>query len=314
MKMKYVLVLLSLQILTLSFCFAQEKYVFEASSQAYENLKDPIVLNDSNYPDFYDELMVEVDFPIFYFGKKMYSILVKNRGEVVFGNLEERIELFPVRLKIKSNSKISYKVEGTPDCGNRILKIEYQNMGFKCDLANYYFVNVQLWIYENTGIIEIHFGESLDNPEIYDVAENNCNGDFYYGSRLRFNSNLSAMPYDNPDQPKFFQGDLLDLGHAGIGAIPSPGTLYRFDPEIYSDSDFEIHPNPARLFTHISRPINCGDFQVKVFDTRGQFLFQKEFTYPSQFLDTSDLIPGIYFVQVWYEEKRKSFVKKLLIL
>jgi hypothetical protein len=60
--------------------------------------------------------------------------------------------------------------------------------------------------------------------------------------------------------------------------------------------------------------LDCGDFQINVFDSKGQLLIQKEFTASSQSIDVSLLIPGIYFVQVWDKENHKNFVEKLLIL
>lgn len=304
--------LLTLLLLHLSVGFAQDSYAFEAASQTYNNLKAPIVLNDSGYPDFYDEFMLEVDFPIYYFGKKVFSVLVKNDGQVVFGNSDERIELFPVRLKLKEDSQISYTIEGEQHCSNRILKIEYRNMGFQCDVANYYFTNAQLWLYESTGVIEIHYGPSFDNPGIYD--NDHCHGDFYYGCRLRFHSYLSVMPYGDPNHPNCFQGNLSDLNSKGIGAIPSPGVFYRFDPEIFMDNNFKISPNPARYYTNISRPQTCGDFQINIFGNQGQLLFQKDFTAPAQHIDTANFPPGIYFIQIWDKENQQSIVEKLMVL
>jgi len=314
MKIKKISLFFLWFVLEVSFCFAQPKYTFSSSSQVYKNLENAIVLNDSNFPDYYDELMVSVDFPIFYFGKRLYSVLVKNNGEITFSTPEERIELFPVQLKLKPNSKISYIIKGKPNCGNRILKIEYQNMGFRCDTSNTYFANAQLWIYENTGLIEIHFGASFDNPAIYSDTENNCSGIFPYGSRLRFDQNLSALPYNDPDQPAFFEGDLSNHSTYGIENIPSSGILFRFDPELFTYNHFKISPNPARYFVNISRPLNCGEFQIRLFNSKVQLLFQKEFTSPSQFIDTSNLIPGIYFIQVWNKHNDVFFVEKLLIL
>ncbi len=315
MKIKNIIIQFYLLIGVLSICFAQEKYIFEASSATYRNLENPNVLNDSSYPDFYDDMMVEVDFPIYYQGKKVYAVLVKNIGVIVLGNMEERIELFPVQLKLKGDSKISYQIDGEPNCGNRILKVEYQNMGFRCDASDSYFANAQLWIHENTGVFEIHFGESLDNPENYSDTENSCYGSFSYGSRLRLQANLSAMPYNDPDQPDFFQGNLASTNILGIGAFPSAGIVYHFDPEIFTDDKLKLSPNPARYFTTVSRPLSCGDFLIKVFDSKGQLVFQEEFTGAiTQLIDTANLIPGIYFVQIWNEDDRESFVEKLLIL
>lgn len=292
--------------------FSQQKYTFDAYSGSYTNLENAEILIDSGYPDFYDEVMIEVDFPIYYFGKKIYSVLVKNQGEIIFGNLEERAELLPVRLKIKHDSQISYLIEGGANCGNRILKIEYRNMGFKCDPTGTYFTNVQLWIYQHTGEIEIHFGESHDNPAIYSTES--CNGKFHYGSRLRFRSDFSAMPFNDPDQPDFYQGNLSGVNHYGIGEIPGSGTVYRFDPGFAIDDNFKLTPNPARYSTRISPPVECGDYQLRLFNIQGQLLVETKFPSSGGDMNISNLNPGVYFIQLWDKEKQKGFVKKLLKL
>lgn len=303
-----------LLIVAMPYVYSQGTYSFSYSAHTYEPLKDPIVLNDSTFPEFWDEFMIEVDFPIHYFGKKLYSVLVKNRGDVIMGNVEERIELFPVQLKLKQDSKISYTVDGELLCSNRILKIEFQNMGFRCDTTDTYFANAQLWIYEKTGVIEIHYGESFDNPEVYRVNENNCYGQFYYGSRLRFHVNLSAMPYNAPDQPDFFLGDLSDVDHWGIGAIPSAGMVYRFDPLLVTGNNFTISPNPSRYSIKLSRPQECGDFDIRIFDSNGRLLIRQEFASSFQYIDITHLNPGVYFVHLWDREEGKGFVDKLMKL
>ena len=57
-------------------------------------------------------------------------------------------------------SPISYQVEGPP--GNGVFKMEWKNVGFYGEWAasNSYFntTNFQLWIYQNSGVIEFRYG------------------------------------------------------------------------------------------------------------------------------------------------------------
>ncbi|HEX4886697.1 MAG TPA: T9SS type A sorting domain-containing protein [Luteibaculaceae bacterium] len=67
-----------------------------------------------------------------------------------------------------SESALSYKTEG--QAPNRILKIEFQNVGFYDEGAsdNVFtdFANFQFWFYEAGGILEVRFGNSsISNPE-----------------------------------------------------------------------------------------------------------------------------------------------------
>jgi len=125
-----VCVLFCLGMLISSSLFGQQRYNFSTASQSYDDLDDPIILNDNNKPDAYDDFMIESDFWISYFDKKVYSVLITNRGRIYFGSQEEFVELLPVKLKMKEDSQISYQKVGESNCGNRILKIEYKNIGF----------------------------------------------------------------------------------------------------------------------------------------------------------------------------------------
>ncbi len=291
----------------------QQGYNFSTSSQAYQNLDNPTVLNDNSFYEGNDDFMIESDFLIHFFDKTIYSILVSNRGRIYFGNKDEFAELLPVRLKMKMGSQISYQKEGASNCGNRILKIEYKNMGLRCDTTDNHFVNVQLWIYENSGVIEIHFGESFDNPEIYETRDTDCYGRTYYGCRLRLNSDWSAQPYGDANNPKFYQGN-LNNNYQSEQRIPSNGIVYQFDPELFSNNDFKISPNPARSFTTISRPLDCGDFEIRIFNINGKLIYKTDFIENQEIINTSNLLIGVYFVQIFDKKNNKTFVEKLLIL
>ncbi|MFK7772617.1 MAG: T9SS type A sorting domain-containing protein [Saprospiraceae bacterium] len=311
--MRNVCVLLSLQMLMFLPLSGQQRYSFTTVTQTYQNLDNPTILNDSSYPESFDDFMVESDFLIPYFDGRVYSILVTNRGRIYFGSQVEYAELLPVSLKMKNDSQISYQKVGASNCGSRILKIEYKNMGFRCDTTNTHFTNVQFWIYENSGLVEIHFGESFDNPAIYRTSETNCYGQNVYGCRLRFSSDWSAQPYGDADDPNYFEGGLSNQ-YYGVARIPSNGIIYQFDPELLSDNDFRISPNPARFFTKISRPLDCGDFEIRIFNVQGQLVFRNVFIENEKNIDVSNLLIGVYFIQVFDKKNKKSFVEKLLIL
>lgn len=292
----------------------QPTYNFSTATQSYQDLENPTILNDSSFPEGYNEFMIESDFLISYFDENIYSILVTNRGRIYFGSQSQYVELLPVRLKLGNDSQISYQKEGESGCGNRILKIEYKNIGFKCDTTDSHFANVQLWIYENTGVLEIHFGESFDNPEIYETRDPDCYGRTYYGSRLRYNQDLSALPYGDPASPKFYQGDLGGSNIDGLASIPPNGMVYRFDIAFFLNNSFKMSPNPARDNIRVFRPKDCGDFVISIYNITGALIFQSDFRENEKTIDVSNLLIGVYFVQIYNEKNNKTFVEKLLIL
>jgi hypothetical protein len=186
-------------------------------------------------------------------------------------------------------------------------------MGFRCDTTNTHFTNVQLWIYENSGAIEIHFGESDDNPGAYETRNPDCYGKTNFGCRLKLDSDWTAQAYGDPDNPSFYQGP-QHSNYSGVKNIPSNGMVYQFDPALFSDNDFKISPNPARFFTKISRPLDCGDFEIRIFNIQGQLVFKNEFEENEKNIDVSNLLIGVYFIQIFDKKNKKTFVEKLLIL
>ena len=310
---KYVLIFFLLHLLLFSL-EGQQNYQPKYFSSPYQNLENPTILNNASYPIFFDDFTVESDFKIFYFDKNLYSILVTTRGRIHFSSTDGIMKISPVHLRIKSDSQIAYEKVGDDNCGNRILKIEYKNMGFLCDTTDTYFTNIQLWIYENSGIIEIHFGASLDNPEIYSDSENYCYGQNYYFSQLRLDDYWSAMFYGSSTAPDFYQGNLVNFHKNKIESLPPDGMVFQFDAEWVTDNSFKMSPNPARHFIKIYRPMNCGDFNIRIFDTRGQEVFSEDFASSEKKINVNTLLPGIYFIYIFDKKDHKSFVKKLMIL
>jgi len=154
-----------------------------------------------------------------------------------------------------SLSNISYLVEGT--AGNRILKIEWNNVGFLSDIVadniSTDFTNFQLWLFEGSNDIEIHFGpNSISNPDesfdgetgssialvpaynfVTDVIEENA-------TFLSGNPSNPTVVFSTVDDNTFLDG-----------VIPN-GTIYKFTRSTLSTEDFqsvaklELFPNPSK--------------------------------------------------------------------
>ena len=163
---------------TIGFSFCQD-YSFTSFNQTFEELNNPTTVTGNEvweYPDY--EIPIGFDFSILNFtSDKIYFIEDGLAGYISLSpNINSNIPmLIPIGQDIKdrgnnstgSLSPISYKLIGQP--GNRILKIEWKNVGFFGDQTENDYINFQVWLYENNNKIEYHYGDNdINNPISYD--------------------------------------------------------------------------------------------------------------------------------------------------
>lgn len=222
-----------------------------------------------------------------------------------------------------SLSNISYILEGTT--GSQILKLEWNNVGFYSELdeneVSNDFTNFQLWLYEETNVIEIHFGpNSINYPFLSFDGETGSNialvpqFNFYSYEIIGNGYGLNG----NPSSPNFvtINDDSFYLNFLN-GIIPN-GTIYKFSPAELGLSKLEnidekllLYPNPSINKFNVSFD---GDDQeihgVTILNMTGKVI--KEIIYTKDEIDVSDLNPGVYLVKIYTSkgEIYKRFVKK----
>jgi hypothetical protein len=214
----------------------------------------------------------------------------------------------------QSESDVRYKLEG--NTGNRILKIEYVNIGSgeeedANEPLNSY-VNVQLWLYEGSNIIEYRFGDIfIEDTSLVLGARSipigilSCgkvripNGGEEYQSQLYTLTGNPNNPNLNYIQNNF---DYFDMD-----SLPPNGIVYRFTPEksvsiknTYSEK-LLISPNPA----HSEINIKSNDQSpIQLYDVRGSLIKVWD---ANAIKDVSDLPTGMYIVV--QGNKRAKFSK-----
>ena len=79
------------------------------------------------------------------------------------------------------------------------------------------------------------------------------------------------------------------------------------------ESSFNIHPNPAtNSITIDAKQILEGNINVRIINIGGMEMLNDKFLNPDKIvLDVSNLMPGMYFVEISNPEGRE--VKKLII-
>ncbi len=220
-----------------------------------------------------------------------------------------------------SLSPVSYKTEGT--AGSRILKIEWKNAGFFSDISDNNisidYVNFQLWLFEGTDNIEIHFGpNSVTQPALdYDGFSGPMiclmpEFDFVTESPQ---SNFMLLR-GNPVSP--IAADTSDVAFL-TGTIPD-GTIYKFS-RIYNgipfsetkDSHFNIYPVPAKNFITIQNTSNtAGRYFLTVKNIQGREVLSKNIVFSNTYkLDLTGIDNGIYVLTL--QNNNEMIVKKIVV-
>jgi len=134
-----------------------------------------------------------------------------------------------------SQSNISYQLVGME--GSRILKIEWNNVGFFDELSgdnvSTGFTNFQLWLMEGTNDIEIHFGpNSILQPELSYAGTTGANIGLFPGYDVVEDTITSTAYVLGGDPSAPILNEITSLEDATFldGTIPD-GTIYLFSAD-----------------------------------------------------------------------------------
>lgn len=335
MKIKQLLILV-LSFWTLSL-FAQS-YSFKASMGTYEHLDSSISLNNGIVWDD-PQFAIPIGFDFNYGGQTFKEIFLEDfgLGGLVSSDTSER-GIVPVIVvygadiidrgydlvgdTMTSQSNISYQLVGT--MGDRILKIEWNNVGFFEDIGENNissdYTNFQLWLHEGTNDIEMHFGRtSILQPEIsYEGEPGPYIGLYpYFDTEEDTLAGTAYMLEGDPIAPTLNAITSFDEATYITGTIPE-GTIYRFSAVTTSTNDairllpFSIAPNPANNSIRLlsEEPLTTIA-HIQILTISGQVV--KRFMPTIRELNIADLKSGIYAVQLITEgggSVLKKFVKK----
>lgn len=211
-----------------------------------------------------------------------------------------------------SQSNISYKVDGTP--GSRIFKLEWNNMGFydeiESDNISSDFMNVQLWLYEGSNIIEYHYGSSnISNPAESFGGEPGFGCGLY--PEFDFNNGIVGNAYaisGNGSAPAFAYTPNYQVY---VTTPPASGTVYRFSPtvlatqEVSTNNDVFITPTFVEDSFTIHAKSGVKIKSVSVYDASGKLMIYKE---KIQNVSMDQAVKGMYNVVV-ETEKGKNTVR-----
>jgi len=282
--MKNLLLLISL--FYFSRVISQNYYSFSRATGSYNKLTGATTVINGKWDDF--ESAVKLPFAFKLFNQSFTdSFYIDDFGSISFDNTyNEELSFFGDDLNSRGNniSEVSYKVEGTsPD---RIFKLQFDNAGLFADNPLFMdSINLQLWLYETSNIIEIRFGDGKVSQ-----ANWSDNGPFI-GLVNPVNFNNYIIIEKNTINPTVNTTNIANS--SSLDGLPATGTIYRFTP-----SQFQNGIQSTRVSFNIDQykisvPADLQINEIMVVNTLGQII---QSAHTLENIDLSVLPMGIYIV------------------
>ena len=314
-----------------------QSYNFSATTGTYANLAGSTSLNnDAPWDD--PEYTIPIGFNFNYFNTTINQLYLRDWGDgAVLSTEAVSTGIVPVLTPYGADivdraydpnntnattgalSNISYLLEGT--AGNRVLKVEWKNVGFYDELDDFGttndFTNFQLWLYEGSNTIEMHYGpNSILDPDTAFTGEDG--------------SSISLIPTFNIDTETFGSQSALELTGAPnaptmvttstfdqtfLNNVIPNGTVYRFTSTALSIDDLtnqnpeiKLFPNPVHNTFNISTKKGIAAKSITIISSNGRVI--KNIEPLKTDIDISFLAKGIYFIKV--KTEFGSTIQKLI--
>lgn len=264
-------------------------YQFKKSTGTYTELTSPTVILSGTW----DDTLVEFKTPFifkFFSTNVNDSVQLDDFGGVYFNNVNNGFfDAFGVDMISRglNKSTISYQTEGTTP--NRILKMQYKNVGFYADQpALTDSMNFQIWIYETSNIIEYRYGPNSVKVASYD-GESGAYVDV--ADPLNVTTNYVGIEGD-PTNPTVNTDGTMS---APLNGTPPSGTIYRFTPSQFRTGITPAsHPSFVSTSGRVRIPEGISVSSIKVFGSNGTLVLESK----EKELTLNNLSQGVYIIQV----------------
>jgi hypothetical protein len=284
-----------------------QSYTFTELTGEYSDLTESIILEDADYDDEnFNNIDLEGEtIPFFgldfnfggintYTVQPLGNVRVDNDSSAVLLDALRSLGIYP----LDETTKLSYQIDGEP--GSHIIKVEWKNHTLTFGEPGN-IINFQIWVYQETGVIEFHYG-----PRSESLASGLSDEDPIYIGLLYAPDNFFGV-YEKI----WISGEIDDLqidtepisNYQPMLGVPDEGTIYRFTPTFLSTqnypgkellNDFILAPNPAVGSVSVQN-LPEAILNVDVLDMQGKLIRQFPKTGS---LEISDLESGIYFIRV----------------
>ena len=308
-------------------CSSQNSYELTILEDFYEPLEQATLIDIASY-DYENgwdnpEFIVPLGFTFSFLGNDIESLQQIGEGALMAGVPSSGEQLFnglmPVGFDLadrglagQESSLIRYQTIGTP--GERIFTIEWLNAGtydeiFESDSMPVSSLNFQIWLYENDNSFEFRYGSMMypafdpifDNPAIAAIFL-----DYNFSSNQGNILTLSG-------HPAFCELETInsaeDLGVYSLSYFVN-SMIYRFEP-----TSIPIEVNETNLLTHSTYPnpasnlltVDLGTLKdvrntIKLYDSAGKVVFEKQSTTATLNIDVSGFAKGVYSLELSNDE------------
>lgn len=283
-------------------------YQFLKTTGTYSNITGGTTLLNNNWKDTLVSLKTPFFFKFFntnILNGSTDSIQVTDYSSIYFNNINNGLfDVFGVDMNSRGNNKspISFVVQGTSP--NRILKIQYMNAGFAGDAPAYTdSMNLQVWIYETSYVLEFRYGPNSVKPSSY-LGETGAYVDI--ADPFGIQSNFIALE-GNPASPTVRTTNIAL--QVPLNGTPANGTIYRFTPSpfrtgIQENNFMPMSINGNKLVLPASMEIN----RVNIYNVGGLLL---QSSANRDDISLANLIHGLYIVTL---DTKDGLVMRKLIL
>lgn len=314
MKLKFPQLVAAVALLASSKSFSQS-YNFTHFNSTYTEITSGTVVTTPGW-DYFTIIDKKLPFTLQFFGVPEDSLYIMS-GFAAFhqngaGDFTSSPQIYfcdaeLVERSTGGPSNISIQISGSAP--NRIYKVQTKNAGFESDASGTEYANVQLWLYESTNVIEIHFGPCNASAATFNPLPGPTVGIFK--DQTSFVS-LSG-PASNPSAS-------TTMASLGVTGIPSSGKVYRFTPGVAGLKDVEnrlsgsIFPNPTSGTINYKSGLRMESALFEIINSLGQVVYERKLTMGENEIQEmgTNLSPGIYSVRVSYND-RVSTPTKLII-
>jgi hypothetical protein len=317
-----------LTVLLLAIAFSGQSqilnYDFSTFTSEYSDLTNPTVITTETWDD--PDLVIPVGFDFMFEGIIYNELFIglSTGGLLIFQNgattANALIAYSSDLIDVGYNdgeilSPISVQTSGTP--GAQICKVEWKNCGFYNQVDEGIFpdrVSFQLWLYEGSNDIEIHFGPNTvkdfsvhDGWLTYGILQNADlnSGDIQFAHMLSGSSNNPTL---------VSTADLNTMFTLTLDTTPENGRVYRFAstvvsaPEVESNFGFNVYPTVTDGLINVQTSTNApGTLEVR--SISGQLLMQEIVKQTAQ-LDLSGLSAGCYFIRLVESNQTMKVIKQ----
>lgn len=290
---------------------AQSVYYFEVDQADYQPLANAVPLTSGQpWDDPVFAAPLGFEFPLFdeqidtlYAGEGagavLHSLPVQSQPPVSTG-----LFLAPYSADLIDNGSVAgnqqrpviSKTEG--EAGSRIFKIEWPQAGFYNEFEQTGnltdFVNVQLWLYQDSGIIEYRYGpNSVQNATI---AFSPSTGPFIGVSDEA--TGTVILLTGSPTDPAIAIGASDET--QPLDGTPADGTIYRFLPllstteRLAEQQAFALRPSAEGMLIEST---DSADFEVEVYTLNGQRIGQFNSSGAAFILKTDQIDSPLFLVR-----------------